>query len=178
MVGHRNEIMMRNPGCMLISVADFYAGSHSICRNPLLQKLFMFLGNGEKAGSGADIIKKGWTDNKWPQPVLSERVQPDECLMTLVLEGGEENVGKNVGKDVGKEQNGPKDGIKDGTKELTERQLLILGLIEGDGTITTHDLTQKTGLSQRTLLRELAALQEQGALVREGGRKGGRWVVK
>ncbi len=177
-VGHRNEIMMRNPGCMLISVADFYAGSHSICRNPLLQKLFMFLGNGEKAGSGADIIKKGWTDNKWPQPVLSERVQPDECLMTLVLEGGEENVGKNVGKDVGKEQNGPKDGIKDGTKELTERQLLILGLIEGDGTITTHDLTQKTGMSQRTLLRELAALQEQGALVREGGRKGGRWVVK
>ena len=82
-VGRRNEITMRNPGCMLISVAEFYAGSHSVCRNPILQKLFMFLGNGEKAGSGADIIKKGWDDNKWPQPVLSERVQPNESILTL-----------------------------------------------------------------------------------------------
>ena len=169
-VGRRNEITMRNPGCMLISVADFYAGSRSICRNPLLQKLFMFLGNGEKAGSGADIIKKGWADNKWQQPMLSERVQPDECLMTLALSGAEE--------DVGKEQNDTKDGIKDGTKELSDRQLLILNMIKLDDTIKTHDLTQKTGMSQRTLMRELAALQERGILTREGGRKEGRWVIK
>ena len=45
----------------------------------------MFLGNGEKAGGGADIIKKGWVDNKWPIPMLTERVQPDETLMTLVV---------------------------------------------------------------------------------------------
>lgn len=93
-VGHRNSITMRNPGCMLISVADFYAGSRSICRNPILQKLFMFLGNGEKAGSGADIIRKGWEDNKWPQPELSERVQPDEIQITLALVNGELNAGK------------------------------------------------------------------------------------
>lgn len=30
-VGRRERITMRNPGCMLISLADFYAGSHSIC---------------------------------------------------------------------------------------------------------------------------------------------------
>ena len=83
-----------NPGCMLISVAEFYAGSHSICRNPTLQKLFMFLGNGEKAGSGADIIKKGWKDNKWPQPVLSERVQPNESILTLSVG----DVGEGVGE--------------------------------------------------------------------------------
>ena len=46
--------------------------------------------------------KKGWADNKWPQPKLSERTQPDECLMTLALEGGEENVRK--------EQNDLKEG--------------------------------------------------------------------
>ena len=77
--------MMRNPGCMLISVADFYAGSRSVCRNPILQKLFMLLGNGEKAGSGADIITKGWEDNKWSAPVLSERVQPDEIEIHLPI---------------------------------------------------------------------------------------------
>ena len=41
-----------------------------------------------------------------------------------------------------------KDGIKDGIKELAERQLVVLKLIEVDGTITTHDLTQKIGMSQ------------------------------
>jgi predicted HTH transcriptional regulator len=51
-------------------------------------------------------------------------------------------------------------------------------LIEANGTITTRDLTQKTGMSQRTLLRELSTLQEIGVLVREGGRKGGRWIIK
>ena len=39
-------------------------------------------------------------------------------------------------------------GTKDGTKELDESQLLILRLIEENGTITTRDLTQKTGMSQ------------------------------
>ena len=64
--------------------------------------------------------------------------------MTLALDREEENVGK--------EQNDlkddPKDGIKDGTKELAESQLFILRLIEENGTITTRDLTQKTGISQ------------------------------
>lgn len=169
-VGHRNSITMRNPGCMLISVADFYAGSRSICRNPILQKLFMFLGNGEKAGSGADIIRKGWEDNKWPQPELSERVQPDEIQITLALLNGELNAGKKVVI--------AKDGIKDGIKDLSERQRIILKLIENDGTITAQNLTQKTGMSQRTIMREISALQAKGILTREGGRKEGRWVVK
>ena len=136
-----------------------------ICRNPLLQKLFMFLGNGEKAGSGADIIKKGCTDNKWPQPVLSERTQPDECLMTFALAVEEDGVGNNVGK----EQNDP--------KELTERQVYILGLIEEDDLITIQQMTQKMKVPEKTIKRELAALQEMGVLVREDGRKGGRWII-
>ena len=155
---------------MLISVADFYAGSHSICRNPLLQKLFMFLGNGEKAGSGADIIKKGWADNKWPQPELSERVQPDECLMTLALEGEEENVGK--------EQNGTKDVTKDVTKELTERQKLIIELIKNNALVTIPEMSQKTGVVIRTIKRDIEDLQSKGVLTREGGRKDGRWIIK
>ena len=74
---------MRNPSCILILMAEFYTGSHSICRNSILQKLFVFVGNGEKAGSGADIIKKGWKDNKWPQSILSKRVQPNKSILTL-----------------------------------------------------------------------------------------------
>lgn len=71
----------------------------------------------------------------------------------------------------------PTNGIKDGIKELTERQEVILDLIRQDETITSSILTQKVGISQRTLMRELAALHEKGFLTREGGRKDGRWVI-
>ena len=82
---NKEQITFRNPGCMLISVEDFYAGSQSLCRNPILQKFFIQLGIGEKAGSGADFIVKGWQDNKWSRPQLEEKVQPDVVTLTFQL---------------------------------------------------------------------------------------------
>ena len=34
--------------------------------------MFEMIGGGERAGSGADTIKKGWADNKWPAPAIKE----------------------------------------------------------------------------------------------------------
>ncbi|MCD8202894.1 MAG: putative DNA binding domain-containing protein [Prevotella sp.] len=82
----RGSIIMRNPGRMLISVDDFYAGSHSLCRNPNLQKMFMLVGYGEKAGSGADYIVKGWEKNSLARPKIEETVQPDTVTLTFELE--------------------------------------------------------------------------------------------
>lgn len=61
---------------------------------------------------------------------------------------------------------GIKDGTKNGTKEVSKRQVLILGLIQEDGTITIPQLVQKTEISRRTILRELVVLQEKGILAR------------
>ena len=46
----------------------------------------MFLGYGEKAGSGADTIVKGWQDNKWGRPVIQEKVQPDTVTLILTID--------------------------------------------------------------------------------------------
>ena len=159
---------MRNPGCMLISVADFYAGSHSICRNPTLQKLFMFLGNGEKAGSGADIIRKGWDDNHWPVPVLSERTQPDETMMVLQLANAKgienkHNVGENVG-----------DGI---WNELTDRQKLIIRELHRSPTISAKIMSERMSVSPRTIERDLQKLTALETITHEGSDFGGEWKV-
>ena len=82
----KDKITFRNPGCMLISIEDFYAGSQSLCRNPILQKFFIQLGIGEKAGSGADFIVKGWTDSKQLPPRIEEKVQPDTVTLTFLLQ--------------------------------------------------------------------------------------------
>ena len=172
-VGRREGITMRNPGCMLISVADFYAGSHSICRNPTLQKLFMFLGSGEKAGSGADIIGKGWGDNHWPAPELSERTQPDETTMTLQLvnnEKSQENkhdVGENVGEDVG-------DCI---WSKLTERQKIIVNELHHSPTTSAKIMSERMSVSPRTIERDLQKLTAMGVIAHEGSDFGGEWKV-
>lgn len=78
-------IVMRNPGRMLISVEDFYAGSNSKCRNPFIQTMFMLLGYGEKAGSGADVIVKGWQSYQWERPTIEERTQPEETTLAMMM---------------------------------------------------------------------------------------------
>ena len=64
-----DRIVLSNPGTMLVSMEEYYEGGHSVCRNPVIQKMFVFLGIGEKGGTGADVIAKGWriTVGAYPQ---------------------------------------------------------------------------------------------------------------
>ena len=70
-----------------------------------------------------------------------------------------------------------KDVTKDNAKQLSDRQRIILRLIEGDAFVTTNEMSQKTGVTTRTIKRDLEYLQEHGILIREGGRKEGRWII-
>ncbi len=173
-VARNSNIMMRNPGCMLISIDEFYAGSHSICRNPTLQKLFMFLGYGEKAGSGADIIKKGWKDNNWPMPVLTERVQPEETLMTLAIttpdsfEVSPENVKTSPETyEVSPEK----------SSENVQTSQKIIELIRDNKNITMQEMANVLGLNKRSVARNIKKLQEHGIIRRIGANKNGYWEI-
>ena len=81
------------------------------------------------------------------------------------------NVGDNVGGDI------TKDVTKDISKQLSDRQRIILRLIKDDTFVTTNEMSQKTGVTTRTIKRDLEYLQEQGIIIREGGRKEGRWII-
>lgn len=70
-----------------------------------------------------------------------------------------------------------KDFIKENRKQITERQEDILFMIAEDGTMTSQKISQKTGVTQRTVLNDLNKLQSMGIIAREGGRKNGHWVV-
>lgn len=82
---NRGNIVFRNPGRMLISIEDFFAGGHTVCRNPILQKMFVLIGYGEKAGSGADYILKGTYKGKWHKPVIREFSSPDSIELFFDL---------------------------------------------------------------------------------------------
>lgn len=66
---------------------------------------------------------------------------------------------------------------KDDLKDLSERQRLILSVIQNNDRITELKMTEKIKASDKTIRREIAGLQKKGILTREGGRKDGRWVI-
>ena len=70
-----------------------------------------------------------------------------------------------------------KDFIKENKSKLSERQSDILLMIADDSYLTSQKISQKTGVTQRTVLTDLAFLQSMGIISREGGRKEGHWVI-
>ena len=166
---------MRNPGRMLIPVEEFYAGSRSKCRNPLLQNMFRFIGFGEKAGSGADIIAKGWEENHWARPTIKDSYFPSEeteLILDLLKEGGQTG-GQSTTQTDSKTSNG---GLNGGLK-LTDRQHVIVDIIRQYGGLKVDDIALKLKLGKRTIERELATLQKQGVVRRVDSKKGGHWEI-
>jgi predicted HTH transcriptional regulator len=148
----KDRIIMRNPGRMLISVEDFYVGSHSLCRNPILQKMFMFLGYGEKAGSGADFIVKGWEDNKWGKPELVESVQPDIVTLSLVVESI-----KDVPQGVPQKENVPQ-GVPQKENVPQDIKRIIIEQIKLNSKITTEELAEIVGKTSKTVKRYISKI--------------------
>ena len=79
------SLVFMNPGMMLVSQQQYFEGGRSICRNPILQKMFMRLGRAEKAGSGVDKIVNGWQFLGWSAPTVTEETRPDYVVLTMPL---------------------------------------------------------------------------------------------
>ena len=62
--------------------------------------------------------------------------------------------------------------------DFRENARKILSAIADDQEIDTTGLTQKLGISEASVWRAIRAMKEVGLLVREGGDKGGKWIVK
>ena len=67
----------------------------------------------------------------------------------------------------------------DNLRELTERQRIIIRMLPFDDTDdvteTTSTLAQKTGVSRRTIARDMDVLKEKGFVIRIGPDNGGYW---
>lgn len=60
---------------------------------------------------------------------------------------------------------------------LTPRQEKLISIMRVNDRETTEEMKEKLGVSIATIYREIAALRKKGALTREGGDKGGRWII-
>lgn len=159
---HDDKLCFRNPGLLRLPLEQIYEGGNSKARNPRIQNMLRMVGFGENIGSGFPQIIAAWKETKWGAPELKNKIELDEVELVLPL---------------GQVANVVKDVVKDVVKELTERQQVILNLIKENPSLSANEMSQKTGMTSRTIQRDLALLHEKGILYREGGRKDGRWVI-
>ena len=150
---------------MLISIDEFYEGGHSICRNPALQTMFRLIGTGDKAGSGADVIKTGWNENGWPDPELKEHFGAYSDRVELTL---------HLGKITEKTTETVTETKRKGSVKTPER---IKELMRKDSTITLNEIADILHRQPRTIEIAVKKLRERGDVVHEGPDNNGEWRV-
>nr|MCR4565657.1 HTH domain-containing protein [Bacteroidales bacterium] len=143
----------------------FYEGGHSICRNAILQKMFIAIGRGEHLGSGADVIGKGWKENGWPEPEIKEHFGAHTDRVELTLRLGTVSVLNPESKESGKET----------SKETSKEN--IKSLMREDKFITIRQIAQKLQMSEGGVEKAIRILRKNGEIIRNGGRFGGEWIV-
>lgn len=80
-----DRFVIENPGTLLVSLRQYHQGGVSECRNKSLQQMFLLIGGGERAGSGADKIRSGWRTQHWRAPRLDLFTEPDRVRLTLPM---------------------------------------------------------------------------------------------
>ena len=154
---------------MLVSVEQYFEGGTSICRNATIQKIFGFIGGGERAGSGADTIAKGWEFNHWPKPRIREKYDPDRVELTLMI-GGKNQVSTTPKTSP---KTTPKTILKKGQKTRDE----IIRIIKENPTVSASEIASSCKLTKAGIKYHLAILREQGTLSHSPEKNGGYWIV-
>ena len=124
--------------------------------------MFRFIGFGEKAGSGADIIAKGWEENHWTRPTIKDSYFPSEeteLILDLLKEGDQGTTQTTTQK-----------------SDQKSDQKIIMAIKE-NSKITRAELQNITGLSESGVKKILRQLQQKGLLSRIGPDKGGHWEI-
>ena len=160
-----DRIALTSPGGMyngtLIQEQD-YREVPSERRNPILADVMAQLDYMEKRGSGLRKIYNATREldgyNDALHPVFKSSISHFSTTIYRVNEAPDVPIGSPI--------------------ELTERQTVILNIIKTDVTITSRRLSQKIGVVERTIKRDLADLQKKGLLKRIGGRKAGHWEIE
>ena len=157
--------LFRNPGVLRVPAAVALQGGASDCRNRTLQRMFLMIGLGERAGSGMAKIQQGWAQTGGKlrlvdsfEPFDQTRLEMDFAERPLSGVSGELS-GKMSRKMSGK---------------VSEVVLELLRELPGR---SISDIAVELGKSERTVERAIRELKSTGKLVRVGPDKGGRWKV-
>lgn len=118
-----------------------------------------------KVGSGIPRMNNLMAEAGLPAPEYRT-----EGFFTTVLYKKSPTSFKNVGENVG-------ENVTKNLKGIAKREKSIIELIRSKPKISTAELSKILNVSERTVDRDIARLREGKKIIRQGGDKGGEWIV-
>ena len=151
---------------MRIEISTAISGGVSDPRNSTMLKMFNFIDIGERAGSGIPNIFSVWKEQKWSDPILTEKFDPDRITLSLPLSANNTAEKKPSEKTVRKNrQKKPSDKIS----ETRVKQIIeYMNSIEA---ATAQEIADAIGLSLSQTKDYLRKLVDADILVYEGKTK-------
>ena len=152
----------------------------SMPRNKLIANAFYYAGLIEAWGRGFEIITEEFTKDGLAVPTFKEEFGGVTAIIKREIFQAIQ-----LGSRGNSKQDDPKNDPNSDPNNLTERQLLIIGILENQGQPddpnnepeTRSSIAKKLGISESTVKRELAFLSSIGKIKHFGPRSHGRWMV-
>ena len=152
----------------------------SMPRNKLIANAFYYAGLIEAWGRGFEIITEEFTKDGLAVPTFKEEFGGVTAIIKREIFQAIQLGSRGHSK-----QDDPKNDPNSEPNNLTERQSLIIGILENQGQPddpnnepeTRSSIAKKLGISESTVKRELAFLSSIGKIKHFGPRSHGRWMV-
>lgn len=152
----------------------------SMPRNKLIANAFYYAGLIEAWGRGFEIITEEFTKDGLAVPTFKEEFGGVTAIIKREIFQAIQLGSRGHSK-----QDDPKNDPNSDPNNLTERQSLIIGILENQGQLddpnnepeTRSSIARKLGISESTVKRELAFLSSIGKIKHFGPRSHGRWMV-
>ena len=139
--------------------------------------MFVFLGIGEKGGTGADVIAKGWKDNGWSIPTVEEKSNPDRIETYLKLERSIKDTTETC-KDTTETCKATTKTSTVTTETPPATTETILKIISNNPKVTAKEIASVCGITEDGVAYHIKKLKQRGRIIRIGGsRNGGEWKV-
>lgn len=147
-----------------ISIESLMGKHTSIPRNRTIANLFFRAGYIEAWGRGMSIIFNECNKANLPKPLVKEEF--GGFTIEFYRERKDDDSVKVTDRVTGRV-----------TGRVTDNQEMILQLIENNSLLSTSELANLVGISQRKIKENISKLKEMGILKRIGPAKGGHWQI-
>ena len=140
--------------------------------------MFVFLGIGEKGGTGADVIAKGWKDTGWSIPTVEEKSNPNRIETCLKLERSSKDTTETSTVTTETTTKTPTVTTETSTEAPADTTETILKIISNNPKVTAKEIASVCGITEDGVAYHIKKLKQRGRIIRIGGsRNGGEWKV-
>ena len=177
-------------GTLRMSKSVAIAGGTSDARNGKIFNIFSLVRIGERSGMGLSSLYGVWEKEKFAEPSIVESYEPDRTKVMVEFEADDSDLGAKT-TELGVETS--EVGVKSRELGVHPDFDVLMGAYRNDFRTNARRVlsalaenpemdfvrvAQMLNISENSVWRSVRALREVGLLVREGGDKGGRWIVK